>query len=110
MNITTFLAGLVLLGLDLTFFMVLSISLGAFTLSKGITLGVPIMVALAGTIILPFQPNLGYFMPWNLAGTAASLVTGGPLDASAVYSVVATVVWIILFTLAAIIRFDSLEL
>jgi ABC-2 type transport system permease protein len=110
MNITTFLAGLVLLGLDLTFFMVLSISLGAFTLSKGVTLGVPIMAALAGTIILPFEPNLGYFMPWGLAGTATSLVTGAPLDASAVYSVVATVVWVLLFALAAIIRFDSLEL
>jgi ABC-2 type transport system permease protein len=121
-SITGFLAGLALLGLDLMFFMVLSIALGAFTCSKGVTLGVPLLVALAGTFILPlghaidvsilgqYPGNIpGYIMPWSLAGTAVSLSTGAPVDAAAAYPVAATVIWIILFALAAIYRFDSLE-
>jgi ABC-2 type transport system permease protein len=116
LNIPAFLTGLGLLGLDLTFFMVLSICLGAFTTSKGVTLGVPILTAIAGSIImpleplLPFNPHLEYYLPWNLAGTAVSVITGSTMDITAIYPVIATVILIILFTLAAVLRFDSLEL
>jgi ABC-2 type transport system permease protein len=109
-NIPRFLAGLGLLGLDLMFFMVLSIALGAFTLSKGVTLGVPLLTALAGSIVLPFRPELGNFMPWHLMGTAVSLSTGTPVAAAELYPVAATAIWIIVFALAALYRFESLEL
>ncbi len=116
MPVLQFLAGLSVLGLSVLFSLTLAIALGAFTLSRGIALGVPLIIGITGGMILSIFQMVGipheveYFVPWNLTGYAASLATGAALPDGAVFPIIATIVWILVFAGAAIWRFEKLEL
>jgi len=110
-NALPFFAGLGIIGLDCLFFLVLAIVLGAFTRSRGVTLGLPIMIALTGNMIMQVLPQLGYVMPWNLSSLAIAInvgVTEPTLELIA--PILATALWIVLFSGAAVNRFEQIEL
>ena len=105
-----FAAALGVIALDVLFYLIMAIVLGVFSLSRGVALGVPIVVGLSGSIVLAFKPELGHFMPWNLGDIAISISTGAPISSVDALPVIATVVWILLFVAAAMVRFEQTEL
>jgi ABC-2 type transport system permease protein len=105
-----FLGGLGIMSLTAMFYMVLALALGAFTLSRGVTLGLPIVIGLVGGALLSVVKELEYVTPWNLSGTALSVAQGAPLPDFAIFAIIATAVWVIVFAVAAIGRFEQAEL
>ena len=103
-------AALGVIALDILFYLVMAIVLGAFSLSRGVALGVPIAFSLMGSIVLAFRPELGHFMPWNLSDIAVAISTGASVSSIDVMPIIATVVWILLFVAAAMLRFEQTEL
>ncbi len=118
MPVLPFLAGLCVLGIGVLFYMALSIALGAFTLSRGVTLGLPLLIGITGGLfmgilqVMGYFEELGYIVPWNLTGYASSLATSASLasDQFWPWPVLATAVWVVLFIAAAVTRFEKLEL
>jgi quinol-cytochrome oxidoreductase complex cytochrome b subunit len=96
----------------------MSIALGAFTLSRGLTLGLPLIIGITGGFFLGiFQAlgtlkELGYLVPWNLTSYATSLVTSTSLEADKYWPwpVIATAIWVVLFVVAALAKFEQTEL
>jgi ABC-2 type transport system permease protein len=118
MPVLPFVAGLGVLGLGILFYLALAIALGAFTLSRGITLGLPLIIGITGGFFLSiFQAlgtfkELGYLVPWNLTSYASSLATGASLasDQYWPWPVIATALWIVLFIAATMVKFEQIEL
>ncbi len=106
----TFLAGIGMMGVNVLFYLVLAMALGAFSLSRGVTLGVPIVFGLIGGILPTLLPVVARFMPWSLGDYSQGIVTGVPLSSIDTMPLIATTVWIMLFILAAFWRFERLEL
>ncbi|HMK45811.1 MAG TPA: ABC transporter permease subunit [Methanocella sp.] len=105
-----FLTSLCLMGLDVLFYLLLAMMLGAFTLSRGITLGVPIVLGLVGGELLTLLPDLSHYTPWSLSGMAQAVAISAPAVSVDNLTVLATVAWILLFILAAVWRFEKSEL
>jgi ABC-2 type transport system permease protein len=118
MPVLPFMAGLGVLSLGVLFYLTMAIALGVFTLSRGITLGLPLILGITGGFFLGiFQAlgtlkELGYLVPWNLTSYASSLATGASLasDQYWPWPVLATAVWVLLFIGAAIVKFEQIEL
>jgi ABC-2 type transport system permease protein len=118
MPVLPFLAGLGVLGLGILFYLTLALALGAFTLSRGITLGVPLLIGIIGGLILGVLQALdilrqvGYFVPWDLTSFGSSVATGASLASSEYWPwpIVATAVWVLLFIGAALWKFEQTEL
>ena len=105
-----FLGGLGILSLNSLFYLVLALALGAFTLSRGVTLGLPIVIGIVGSLLLQVLSELQYVTPWNLGATALMVAQGAPLPDFAPFALAATFIWILAFAGAAIWRFEKLEL
>jgi len=105
-----FLGGLGILSLNSLFYLVLALALGAFTLSRGVTLGLPIVIGIVGSLLLQVLSELQYVTPWNLGATALMVAQGAPLPDFAPFALAATLIWILAFAGAAIWRFEKLEL
>ncbi len=118
MPVLPFLAGLFVLCLGVLFYLAMAIALGAFTLSRGLSLGLPLIIGITGGFFLGiFQAlgtlkELGYLVPWNLTSYASSLATSASLEADKYWPwpVLATAIWILLFIGAATVRFEKTEL
>jgi ABC-2 type transport system permease protein len=118
MPVLPFLEGLGVLWLVILFYLTLAIALGAFTLSRGIALGIPLIIGIIGGLILSilqsinFLTQLGYIVPWNMTSYASSLATGASLasDGYWPWPVLATAICILLFIGATLVKFDKLEL
>lgn len=105
-----FLAALGVMALNVLFYMVMAISLGAFSLSRGVALGVPIIFSLMGDLVLALKPELSHFMPWTLGDIAFSISNGSSMASIDVLPIIATAIFILLFVAAAIVRFEQIEL
>jgi ABC-2 type transport system permease protein len=105
-----FLGGLGIMSLTALFYMVLALTLGAFTLNRGVTLGLPIVIGIVGSPLLQVVEQLEYVTPWNLGGTALAVAKGAPLPDFAIFAIIATAAWIVIFAAAAIRRFEQIEL
>jgi len=118
MPVLPFLAGLGVLCLGVLFYLALAIAIGAFTTSRGLALGLPLIIGITGGFFLGiFQAlgtlkELGYMVPWNLTSYATSLATGVSLEADKYWPwpVLATAIWILLFIGAALAKFEQTEL
>lgn len=105
-----FLAGIGMIGLDVLFYLVLAMALGAFSLSRGVVLGVPIVFGLIGGEIPTLLPDLGHYMPWSLGDLSQAVATGASLSSIDKLPIIATAFWIVLFILATVWRFEQIEL
>lgn len=108
--LSPFLAGLGIMSLNSLFYLVMALALGAFTMSRGATLGLPIVIGLVGSFLLQVVHELQYITPWTLGGMAEAASQGFPLPGWAIFPLIATIVWIIVFAGAAIWKFERIEL
>lgn len=105
-----FLAALGVMALNVVFYLVMAIALGAFSSSRGVALGVPIIFSLIGGLALALEPQLSHFMPWTLGDIALAISQGSSMSSIDVLPVIATAIWILLFAAGAILRFEQIEL
>jgi ABC-2 type transport system permease protein len=105
-----FLGGLGIMALNGLFYMVLALALGAFTLNRGIALGLPIVLGLVGGLLLGVFEQLQYVTPWTLGDIALAAAKGASLPDWWIFPVIATIVWTLVFAGAAIRRFEQIEL
>jgi hypothetical protein len=110
MPVLPFFAGLCVLGLGITFYPALAIALGAFSLSCGVTLGVPMIIGLIGGIVLGLKPEFHYFAPWELTRYATTIAGSGSLPSDFFWPIIATVIWVGLLIVAAMAKFEQTEL
>lgn len=98
---------------SLFFYLTLTIMLGSITNSRGIVIGIPILINMGYQLFLILGEWIGEVMPWNLVNSlgtkpamAMLLIQGQPLPT--ITPLVATVLWSIVFIVVALWRF-SLE-
>lgn len=99
---------------SLFFYLTLTIMLGSITNSRGVVIGIPILINLGYQLFLVVGEWVGEIMPWNMItslGTkhamAMLLIQGQPLPT--VIPLVATVLWSILFIAVALWCFSREE-
>lgn len=110
-----FIGALALIGLDLIFYLTLTLMLGVVTKSRGATIGIP-MAVLFTFQLLP-EPLRGLFslMPWGLVFTdqannmplSVVLASGEPLPT--IMPIVATLIWCLVFVVVGLWRFEQEE-
>lgn len=106
--VAPFLAAMGMTALNVAFYLSLTLALGAFTSSRGVVVAVPLALLLGGDLILNFAPDLAQAMPWIL-GRFGSLMAQGR-DLPSVMPVIATAVWVVVFTVAGVYRFRREDL
>lgn len=109
-SIPSFLGGVGIMTVNSLFYLVLALVLGAFTLNRGVTLGLPIVVGIVGSFLLQFVSELQYVTPWALGSMALAMAEGFPMPDWVIFPIVATVVWTLLFAGAAVWKFEGTEL
>lgn len=116
----SYLHGLAILGLYCTFFMAFAVSLSALAMSRGVTLGIPMLAAMGGMLLAllcrygGFMPQsviqLNFLSPANLNiiawNTARGMLPSGPDQ----ITIVATLAWIAILIMAAVVKFEMVEL
>lgn len=109
-SMPAFLGGVGIMAVNSLFYMVLALTLGAFTLSRGTTLGLPILVGIVGSFLLQFVSELQYVTPWTLGSMALAMAEGAPLPDWAILPIIATILWTLAFAGAAVWKFERAEL
>ncbi|HRQ42657.1 MAG TPA: ABC transporter permease subunit [Chloroflexota bacterium] len=106
----SFLSGLVLVILGVTFYLALTLMLGTFANGRGPIAGIGIGFIMAGLLLKGFIPfPVLIITPWPLGDIAGALALGNPLPAIWPVPVVATTVWIVVLTAVALWRFGREE-
>lgn len=107
------LAAMGLVAMVMLFFLCLTYMLGAVSDSRGLTIGVPLILA-SGSMVGNLVPLLVMTMPWNLVSDMRSgpamailLLKGQPLDT--VTPIISTAVLTVLFVVVAVWRFQREE-
>jgi ABC-2 type transport system permease protein len=109
-DMASFLAGLAVVALGLLFYMMLTLMLGTLFSSRGPISGIGIGLLLAGQIGKGLVPQeIQLITPWPLGDIVGSLGTNQPLPDVWPIPVIATAVWIVLFTAVALWRFGQEE-
>ncbi len=110
-----FIGGLGLVGLNLVFYLALTLMLGVLFSNRGPVIGIPLGLIFGYQIILGLAPWLAQITPYGLVvptgpdntGMAALLAQGGTPPST--LPIFATMLWIILFVGVAVWRFERLE-
>lgn len=111
-----FLAGLAALFLSLLVFLALTVMLGTLSDSRGLVIGIPLILILGFQIYMMFLSPIYEFLPQALTmsgggatlSTAATLALGQPLPS--ITPLVANSMWILLFVAVAVWRIRREEL
>ncbi len=113
--LTGYIAGLALVYLTLLFYLSLAIMLGTLFESRGAVIGIPMLLVFGYQIFVGLAPWTARFMPWaltievspELPSLASALARGQALPDT--LPIMATLLWILLFTAVALWRFDRQE-
>ena len=105
-----FLAGAAVTGLTLIFYASLVILLGVLFEQRGPLLGLAFGVMLGGMVAGSFIPQVNYFLPLNMGEIALHLSMGQPQPEIAIWQIITTAVWSIVFVALATWRFQKAEL
>jgi ABC-2 type transport system permease protein len=105
-----FLGGLAILALGLLFYLALSLLLGTAFESRGPLAGSVFGFMVGGFMIANYAPWLTAAFPWLFFQSGYYLVTRGQIPAYGLISIPATALWIIVFVLLALRRFERAEL
>ncbi len=101
-----FVGALGLLLLSQIFYLCLVLMLGTLFSNRGRVIGIAFAVLFGGSIIPGMLPQSNLVTPWPLPQIAGGLAAGAPLPATALYPVLASLVWIVLFIWIALQRFQ----
>lgn len=101
--------------LSLLFFLSLTIMLGSISNSRGLVIGIPLVIALGYQLLSMIGKWVPDIMPWNLStgfgptrpAIALAVIVGMPLPT--ILPIIATAAWCVLFTGVAIWRFGREE-
>jgi ABC-2 type transport system permease protein len=98
------------------FFLALTLMLGTLFNSRGMVIGIPLLLLLGHQMILGILPELSYYLPYGLmlapAGPgsgpiATSLALGEPV--TTITPLIATIIWTVIFLGVAVWRFEKEE-
>ncbi len=107
------LAGIGIWSLLVLFYLTLTIMLGTLYNSRGAVLGIALGFMFAGYVIPNVFPDIAAFSPWMLGQIALVLALGTrapqSLPPTAIIPVIATILWIMIFTALALWRFGKEE-
>ena len=105
-----FVGGLAILALGLLFYLALSLLLGTVFESRGPLAGTVFGFMVAGFMVANYAPWLTAAFPWLFFQSGFNLVAQEQLPAYNLLSIPATALWIGLFVLLALRRFERAEL
>ncbi len=95
--------------LTLTFYITLSLMLGAFFEARSPVLAGTFGVLVGGLVVSQFVPNVRYILPLNMDQIAMALMLGQPLSPPMIYQLITAALFSVLFTVAALWRFEGEE-
>lgn len=105
-----FLKGVGVLAVHTLFYLTLTLMLGTFFNNRMPILGIAMGSAIGGSMIGGFIKPLLLITPWILSSTTELLVMGQTLTPELVlYPLIATAVWCLVFTIGAVLRFETTE-
>jgi len=105
-----FISGLGLMVLHSLFYLTLTLMLGALYSSRAPILGIALGVLLGGNFLASLLKPLLFVTPWMLAKVASMVADSQPVPAGLLWgSLVASVLWSVIFTLIALSRFEKAE-
>jgi len=105
-----FLVGLALIALGQLFYLTLTLMLGTFFNSRGPIAGIGITFIMTGLMLKSLIPlPVLIVTPWPLADVAGGLVLGTELPSVWPVPIIATIIWIVVMTVAALWRFGREE-
>ncbi len=103
-----FVAGLGVAAVHISFYLILTLALGALTSVRAVVLAVPLALMLGGDVILGIAPRLASVTPWLLTRFTTVAARGEALPTS--LPLVATVAWAVAFMAFAVWRFGREDL
>jgi ABC-2 type transport system permease protein len=104
-----YLQALAVMLLTLTFYITLSLMLGTFFSERGPVLAGTFGVLLGGLIVSQFFPKVSYILPLSMDKVALMILQGQPLSQAMMYELISAVLLSVLFTVAALWRFEEEE-
>lgn len=106
-----FLSAVGIMAMHTFFYFTLTLMLGTFFNQRGPILGIALGSVLGGGLIGGLIPSLFYVTPWMLAKVAWATATGQQTVSAELQlaSVVATVLWSVVFTVVALMKFEKVE-
>lgn len=105
-----FLAGVVLIALIVMFYLMLTLMLGTLFENRGPIIGIGIAIVLAGMFFKNMLPPLVLNVtPWLVGDISGGIAMGITLPDNWFVPVIATTVWILVFTAVALWRFSREE-
>jgi ABC-2 type transport system permease protein len=108
--LSPFLSGVGIMAAHTLFYFTLTLMLGTIFTHRGPILGIALGSVLGGGLIGGLMPALFYVTPWKLAEVAWVTSTGQAMFADLrLSSVIATVVWSIVFILVSLAKFEKME-
>jgi ABC-2 type transport system permease protein len=107
--VVPFIYGLTPLILLLLFYLTMTIMLGVLFNERAPVLGITLGLMFGAIIAVNFVPQIAYVFPVNLQTVAGTLAQGNRLTDPAMYSMLATAAWSVVFTVVALWRFAREE-
>ncbi|MBT3392089.1 MAG: ABC transporter permease subunit [Chloroflexi bacterium] len=105
-----FLSGVGIMAVHTLFYLTLTLMLGTFFDSRAPILGIALGVAMGGSLIGGLIQELMYVMPWSLGKMAALIADSQPVPAEMLWSpLVASLLWSVVFTVLALVKFERIE-
>jgi ABC-2 type transport system permease protein len=111
--VVPFASGMALVGLNMLFYLTLTLMLGTLFNDRGPVIAIPIGILFSAMFIIGYLGDTAYLMPWLIIpsgshlGLATEAMMGQPLSTTT--PILATVVWIVIFVSAALWRFRREE-
>jgi ABC-2 type transport system permease protein len=110
LDLTPFLYGMALAALSQLFYLTLTLMLGTFFNGRGAVAGIGISLIMAGLLLKSLIPlPVMIFTPWLLQDLSPGLALGDPMPSIWFVPILATSIWIIIMTVAALWRFGREE-
>jgi ABC-type transport system involved in multi-copper enzyme maturation permease subunit len=104
-----YLAGMAIFILHSLFYLILTLMLGVFCGSRSAILGISIGIFFFGLLFAGFLQPLLYVSPWILPKYSSAIAASQVPPGSLWPPIIATALWCVVFTCAAVIKFERTE-